>query len=105
MTKGSPAPSRPHRSPGSPQDIADGGPLRGLTAPWAEGSTRALMTDANAELGSYAITTSGKPDAVCQGFKETALDKANNSETVGGAGIIDVACPAVNNPCPTPPSP
>ena len=65
----------------------------------------ALLSDVNAELGSYAITTSGKPDAVCQGFKETALDKANNSETVGGAGIIDVACPAVNNPCPTPPSP
>jgi len=65
----------------------------------------ALMTDINAELYSYPVTTSGKTDAVCQGFKEVAIDKANNSETVGAPGIINVACPAVNNPCPTPPSP
>jgi len=58
------------------------------------------MTDANVELATYNITTSGKTDAVCQGFKKTALDKANNSEVVGGAGIINVACPAVTNPCP-----
>ena len=62
----------------------------------------ALITDANAELGSYPITTSGKTDAVCQTFKKTALDKANNSETVGGPGIINVTCPTVNAPCPTP---
>jgi len=59
----------------------------------------ALMSDANSELGSYGLTTSGKTDRTCQGFKETALDNANNSEST--TGVIDVQCPAVNNPCPT----
>jgi hypothetical protein len=59
-----------------------------------------LLSDANNELGLYGLTTSGKTDHDCQGFKETAIDKANNSESTTGPGVIDVQCPAVNNPCP-----
>jgi hypothetical protein len=74
--------------------------LSGLVTPKGFIALSALMSDANTELGLYPVTTSGKTDQVCQGFKETALDKANNSETTTGPGVIDVQCPAVTNPCP-----
>ncbi len=60
----------------------------------------ALVNDASTELGAYPMTKAGQMDRTCQGFKETALDNANNSESTTGPGVIDVQCPAVNNPCP-----
>jgi len=75
--------------------------LSGLVTPKGFITLSALMNDTNTELGLYPVTTAGKTDRTCQGFKETALDNANNSESTTGPGVIDVQCPSVTNPCPT----
>jgi hypothetical protein len=74
--------------------------LSGLVTPTGFITLANLMTDTNNELGKYPVTTAGKTDRTCQGFKETSLDNANNSESTTGPGVIDVQCPAVTNPCP-----
>jgi len=47
-----------------------------------------LMSDANADLGTHAVTLSGNPDRACQEFMKDALDAGNNNQN------IVVACPA-----------
>lgn len=74
--------------------------LSGLVTPAGFITLANLMSDTNRELGLYPLTTAGKTDRTCQGFKETSLDNANNSESTTGPGVIDVQCPAVTNPCP-----
>src|SRR5215211_5182429 len=54
-------------------------------------SVNALIADAAAELCANGSVLSGNPERVCQEFKKTALDKANNNlNFVQGPGVCPV---------------